>query len=166
MIETALLADHPQAIPTLAGWFLAQWPEYFAGRTPADLAQDFRLEANRAGLPIRLVAFSDGELAGTITLRERAIWTLPEFQPGLGGLLVAEQFRSRGVGTELVRVGMKVAGEQGYERAYATTVSARGILERLGWKFVQEVVHGNECLLLYGCEFATVPPPPTSAPHP
>ena len=152
MIEIAFLADHPEAIPTLTRWFRAQWPDYYAERTAADIAQDFYAEAQREGLPVRLVALSDGQLAGTITLREEATWTLPEYRPGLGGLLVTEQQRGQGVGTKLVRAGMKLALAQGYATVYATTVNARGILERLGWKLVKEVAHGDERLLLYGCE--------------
>ena len=152
MIEIAFLADYPEAIPTLGQWFLTQWPEYYSERTPADIAQDFDAEANRSGLPVRLVAFADGELAGAITLREQATWTLPEYYPGLGGLFVVERYRGRGVGTELVKAGMKVAQEQGYEKVYATTVTARGILERLGWKLVQAVLQGDEQLALYRCE--------------
>ena len=70
MIEIAFLVNYPEVIPTLTHWFRAQWPEYYAGRTPADIAQDFYSEANRDGLPVRLVAFADGELLGTIILRE------------------------------------------------------------------------------------------------
>ena len=152
MIEIAFLADHLEAIPLLTRWFRAQWPDYYAERTAADIAQDFYAEAQREGLPVRLVALSDGQLAGTITLREEATWTLPEYRPGLGGLLVTEQQRGQGVGTKLVRAGMKLALAQGYATVYATTVNARGILERLGWKLVKEVAHGDERLLLYGCE--------------
>ena len=152
MIEIAFLADHLEAIPLLTRWFRAQWPDYYAERTAADIAQDFYAEAQREGLPVRLVALSDGQLAGTITLREEATWTLPEYRPGLGGLLVTEQQRGQGVGTELVRAGMKLALAQGYATIYATTVNARGILERLGWKLVKEVSHGDERLLLYGCD--------------
>jgi RimJ/RimL family protein N-acetyltransferase len=158
MIETAFLADYPETIPTLAQWFLVQWSEYYAGCTPADLAQDFLSETNRDGLPIRLVAFTGDELAGTIILRDRAISTLPEYHPGLGGLFVAEQYRDRGIGTELVKAGMKVAQDQGYERVYATTVAAGGILERLGWRLVRSVSHGDEQLILYQCELAKVQP--------
>ncbi len=152
MIEIAYLVDYPETIPTLAHWFRAQWPDYYAGRTPADIAQDFQSEANRDGLPVRLVAFAGGELAGTIILRERAMHILPEYQPGLGGLLVAERQRGRGVGTELVRAGMNVARDQGYKVVYATTATARGILERLGWKMVQAVFHNDEQLVLYRCD--------------
>ncbi len=152
MIKIAFLMDCPEAIPTLIHWFRVQWPAYYAERTPADIVQDFYSEANRSGLPVRLVTFVDDELAGTITLRNQATWILPEYHPGLGGLLVVERYRGRGIGTELVKAGMNVAWEQGYERVYATTVMARGILERLGWKLVRVVSHDDEQLLLYRCE--------------
>ena len=56
MIEIAFLAEYPGAIPTLTHWFCAQWPEYYAGLTPEDVARVFRAEANRRSLPIRLLA--------------------------------------------------------------------------------------------------------------
>ena len=152
MIIITLLADHPETIPTLCQWFRAQWPAYYAERTLTDIAQDFAEEANRTGIDIRLVAFADGELAGTITLREEATWTLPEYGPGLGGLLVTEPYRGRGIGSALVTAGMNVAREQGFERVYATTTAARGILERLGWHQVQVALPDEEHGLLYEVE--------------
>ena len=82
------------------GEFRAQWPECYAERTPADIAQDFCSEANRDGLPVRLVVFADGELAGTITLRDRATRISPEYHLGLGGLFVVERHRGRGIAFE------------------------------------------------------------------
>ena len=109
---------------------------------------------------MRLVAFADGALAGTITLRDQATTSLPGYQPGLGGLFVAVRYRGQGVGTELVKAGMHLARDQGYGRVYATTITARGILERLGWKLVQMVSHGDEQLGLYSCELAEGGPSP------
>jgi hypothetical protein len=62
MIEIAFLLDHPDAIPTLTQWFRDQWPEYYAARSREDIAQDFYAEANRDGLPVRLLAFMDEQL--------------------------------------------------------------------------------------------------------
>jgi len=81
MITITYLADHPETIPTLAKWFRAQWPGYYAQQTQAETEQAFRAEARSDGLPLRLVAFYSGELAGTVVLRERGSETLPEFRP-------------------------------------------------------------------------------------
>jgi RimJ/RimL family protein N-acetyltransferase len=152
MITVGFLAEYPDTVPTLAKWFREQWPEYYANKSQAQMEQDFLAEASRDHLPSRLVAFESGELAGTIVLREQGSVTLPGFRPELGGLYVVKSCRGHGVGTELVRSGMELAREQGYEIVYATTVVAAGILERLGWEFIKTVDHRDEQLALYRCK--------------
>lgn len=151
MITIGFLADHLDTIPTLAIWFRNQWPDYFADWSQAEMEQDFLEDISREYLPSRLVAFKSNELVGTIILREQGTETLPEFQPELGGLFVIASHRGHGIGTELVRAGMQLARDQGYEAIYATTVAAAGILESLGWEFIQTVVHQDGALALYKC---------------
>jgi RimJ/RimL family protein N-acetyltransferase len=152
MTTIGFLADYLDTIPTLASWFRDQWPEYYANWSQVEMEQDFLSDASRNSLPSRLVAFESNELAGTIVLRENGTETLPEFQPELGGLYVVESHRGCGIGTELVRSGMKLALDQGYATVYATTVVAAGILERLGWEFIKTVVHKDGQLALYRCK--------------
>jgi RimJ/RimL family protein N-acetyltransferase len=152
MTTIGFLADYLDTIPTLAKWFRNQWPDYYADRSQEEVEQGFFEDASYSHLPIRLIAFESNELAGTIILRERGSLTLPGFQPELGGLYVVEAHRGHGIGTELVRAGMKLALDQGYETVYATTATAAGILERLGWEFIQTIVHHDEQLLLYRCK--------------
>ena len=152
MITIGFLADYLDTIPTLAKWFRNQWPAYYANDSQAEMEQDFFSDAFRDRLPSRLVAFESNELVGTIVLREHGTESLPEFQPELGGLYVVESHRGHGIGTELVRAGMKLALDQGYETVYATTVVAAGILERLGWEFIKTVIHEDGQLALYRCK--------------
>ena len=152
MITIGFLADYPETVPTLVKWFRAQWPDYYADMSQEEMEQDFLSDASRDRLPVRLIAFESSELAGTIVLRERGSETLPEFEPELGGLYVVESQRDHGVGTELVRAGMKLAHDQGYETVYATTVVAAGILERLGWELIKTVIHQDGPLALYRCK--------------
>jgi RimJ/RimL family protein N-acetyltransferase len=166
MVTIANLADHLYTIPTLAMWFRVQWPAYYAQQTQADVEHGFQLEAARDGLPLRLVAFESGELAGTIVLREQAIDSLPEFRPGLGGLFVVESYRGHGIATELVRAGMSVARNQGYERIYAITAVAGGILERLGWRQIKAFIHQGEQHALYQCALRGSGPAPAAAERP
>jgi len=149
MITIGFLTDHLDTIPTLTKWFRAQWPDYFASWSQAEMEQDFLEDASRDRLPIRLVALESGELTGTIVLRESGAESSPEFQPELGGLYVVNSHRGHGIGTELVRSGMKLALDQGYSTIYATTVKAAGILERLGWEFIKTVVHSDGEVALY-----------------
>ena len=152
MITIGFLADYPETVPTLVKWFRAQWPDYYADMSQEEMEQDFLSDASRDRLPVRLIAFESSELAGTIVLRERGSETLPEFEPELGGLYVVESRRGHGIGTELVRAGMKVALDQGYETVYATTVAAAGILERLGWELIKTVIQQDGPLALYRCK--------------
>lgn len=84
MVQTAFLADHTDTIPTLARWFQAQWPDYYAQQALSEIEQSFRVRMNQDRLPLGLVAFHAGELAGTIVLREQAIETHAQYRPGLG----------------------------------------------------------------------------------
>jgi predicted N-acetyltransferase YhbS len=152
MITIGFLADYPDTIPTLAKWFRDQWPDYYANQSQEEVERDFLEDVSRNSLPCRLVAFESNELAGTIVLREGGTEMLPEFQPELGGLYVVASHRVNGIATELVRAGMKVARDQGYETIFATTVTAAGILERLGWEFIKNVIHSDGELALYRCK--------------
>jgi RimJ/RimL family protein N-acetyltransferase len=116
-----------------------------------EMEQDFLEDASRDRLPIRLIAFESDEPVGTIILRKNGSETLPNFQPELGGLYVVDSHRGRGIATELVRAGMQVARKQGYETVFATTAAAAGILERLGWEFVQTAVHQEGPTAWYRC---------------
>jgi GNAT superfamily N-acetyltransferase len=152
MITTGFLADHPETIPTLVQWFRGQWTDYFSDQSDAEMVQDFRSEASRDRIPIRLVAFKSGVLAGTIVLRQQAADFSPGYQPGLGGLFVVATHRRRGIGTALVRAGMGLAAGLGYGTLYATTIKAAEILEDLGWERIQTVQHEGENHGLYRCE--------------
>lgn len=119
--------------------------------TPTRLMKRSRktfLKIYHATASSRLVAFVSNEVVGTIVLRRSDI----DDEPELGGLYVDESFRAHGIGTELVKAGMNLAREQGYKSLTATTVKAAGILERLGWKFIETVQYPDGEVSLYRCK--------------
>ena len=152
MITIDFLANHLDTIPTLTKWFRDQWSDYFADWSDEDMMKDFLEDISRNNLPSRLVAFEANELVGTIVLRESETEVFSEYQPELGGLYVMESYRGHGIGTELVRAGMKLAQSQGYSAVSATTVKAAGILERLGWEFIKTVQYPDGEVSLYSCK--------------
>lgn len=151
MLTIGFLADYLNTIPTLINWFREQWHDYYADMLQAEMEQDFLEDASRERLPIRLVAFESNELVGTIILRDQNE-KLAECQPELGGLYVLESHRGQGIATELFQAGMQLALDQGYKIVFATTVNARGILERLGWEFIKTIVYEDGQVALYQCK--------------
>ena len=128
-VKIARLADRPEALPTVAGWFSSEWPDH-----PVDLSQGCVLVACEAGEPL-----------GTVSLRAHALDGHPQLAPGLGGLYVAPAHRRRGVASALVRAAMTM----GNVELYAATAHARGVFERLGWHLFQTVTHEGEALAVY-----------------
>ena len=53
---------------------------------------------------------------------------------------------------QMVRAGMNLALDQGYEAVFAATVMAARILERLGWEFIKTVTHQDGELSLNRCK--------------
>lgn len=149
MIKIAFLADHLEVLSILAQWFRAQWPDYFAGKSMDAVKSDFRAEANLQNMPVRLLAFVGEDLAGTIVLRKCALNSLPEYTPGLGGFFVTENYRRRGVGSELIKAGIKVTREHGYESLFAGTSTAHTLFESLGWEPIRQTMEGQEIVVIY-----------------
>jgi N-acetylglutamate synthase-like GNAT family acetyltransferase len=75
--------------------------------------------------------------------------THQHYSPGLGGYYLPKAQRLRGVGSELIQSGMAIARALGYQTLYATTNTAGGILERLGWKPMGSLLHHEEQIALY-----------------
>jgi hypothetical protein len=86
-IVTALLIDHGETVTPLVDLLEASWPEWYNPRgasARADLAERMQ----REHLPLGIVAFVDGVLAGTCALAARSGGVVSERGPWLGGLVV------------------------------------------------------------------------------
>jgi GNAT superfamily N-acetyltransferase len=149
--EIAFLADHLDCIPTLARWFRDEWPDYYGERSLAAIEDDFHRELNRDAIPMRLIAFEDGSLAGTAVLRGSALDGYEQYSPGLGGLYVHPSMRNRGIASALVAATTRLAAGLGLGDVYSATGPAQGLLERLGWRLIDSVHHEGEELGIYHC---------------
>lgn len=142
-IETALLIDHGETVTPLVDLLEASWPEWYNPRgasARADLAERMA----REHMPLGIVAFVDGVLAGTCALAAKSGGLVTERGPWLGGLVVAPDFRGRGVGAALLARTLVEAQRLGHERVYALTASAQSLFVREGWRLVETTHVGGE----------------------
>jgi GNAT superfamily N-acetyltransferase len=149
-IKIGLLADHAEAIATLAEWYLLEWEPYYGEDGPGDVWADLKSRCNRKKAPIGLVAMEGNRVCGTIALDGDVTTKLV---PSVIGLLVGNQYRRRGIATALLGSAENLARDLGYNQLYVSTTVLADFLERMGWRAIGKVEFLNaEHGSIYVCE--------------
>lgn len=132
-MDIAYLADHPRHVGTLAAWFSTQWPNYYAGRGPDEVARLFEERLQRDDVPLALVALDGGEPVGTVSLMTTSIPTHAHLSPWVGGLYVRDDRRGRGLGMALVRRATEEARRLGVTELFMALHAAAERYVADGW---------------------------------
>ena len=148
-VSIEYLADHPEALPTLRSWFETEWPGYYGAHGPGNAETDLRAYSSRDRLPIGLIAFYRAELCGICALKAESIATHRHLSPWATALLVAPQYRRRGIGRCLVSALEDVAARLGYSVIYCGTSTAHGLLRANQWQLAESTQAEEERILIY-----------------
>lgn len=142
-IRIDFLADHPEAIPVLKGWFEDAWAPYYGPEGPGDALADLRNSCRRDGMPIAIVALAGDEVVGTAALKAESVGTHPHLTPWLAALLVGEAYRGRGIAERLIAAVEDLAREQAWSCLYVGSGTGSGTpepaLTRRGWEHLETV---------------------------
>jgi predicted N-acetyltransferase YhbS len=106
------------------------WTEV-PGATASGMAQRLALAARADRLPLCRVAVQDDQAIGVVNLVDSDDDDHPQWSPWLAGMVVAEAWRGRGVGSQLVRTLLADAQRLGVPRVYFGT-DGPGFYTRLG----------------------------------
>jgi predicted N-acetyltransferase YhbS len=144
-----LLKEHRQHIPTLAGWFKEEWPDYFEGQSLEAIAEaQFVTRLNDRALPVSLLAYEDEHPMGTVALLPESITTHTHLSPWLGGLYVHPSYRHKGVGSKLVQAGLERALGLGFGCIYAGISKAEDHYLSQGWEVTERVIYYEKPLTI------------------
>ena len=127
------LADHPETLDTIVQWMHQEWGNVRGGETLEQRRKRFADSMNRDRIPLAVVALEAGEVLGSASLIAHDIETRMELTPWLASVFVAEPFRRRGVGAELVRRIMAEASRLKVPLLYLYTVHSERLYASLGW---------------------------------
>jgi predicted N-acetyltransferase YhbS len=153
-MEIVPLADHPEHIPRLARWHLAEWGHH-GSRTQASAEERLHRHVASRGIPLTMVALEDGEPVGSAALVWNDMKTRPEIRPWLADVVVAPAWRRRGIGSKLVRRLVERARELGVETLYLYTPDQDQLYARLGWETVERLDYRDEQVVLMKIELAS-----------
>ena len=146
MMTIEYLADHPEALDTIVQWMHREWGNVPGGETLEQRRTRFAGSLHRDRIPLSVVALEGDEILGSASLIAHDMETRMELTPWLASVFVAEQYRRRGVGAELVRRIMAEAGKLKVSLLYLYTVHSERLYPSLGWtvfertKFLEQPV--------------------------
>jgi GNAT superfamily N-acetyltransferase len=143
------LSNHPEVLPILKEWFETEWASYYGPEGRGDAQTDLATYANGTNLPVGVVAFLNNEICGIAVLKSESIKSHSQLSPWAAAAMVHRNHRGRGIGTELIRAVEDEAKRHGYKEIYCGTSTATRLLERAGWRLMEQVLYDGENVSIY-----------------
>jgi GNAT superfamily N-acetyltransferase len=138
MVKIEYLADHAGAVPALAQWHHDQWHMITPDLTVADRIAGFQSRMRRLEVPTAFVAILDEVLVGMACLVAHDMDTRPELTPWLATVLVAPDYRGRGIGSALSERVVAEGRALAFPKLYLVTFDKSSFYARLGWKHFEQ----------------------------
>ncbi len=118
------------------------------GLTVEDLTRIFNGHLNRDCIPLTLIAFFDGQPAGTASIYVHDLDTRPSLSPWLAAVYVAPSYRKQGIGSELVKAVECTAKKLQIGRLYLFTPDQEPFYARLGWSVLERAEYWNQSVVI------------------
>lgn len=136
----ALLVDRSSVIPRLANLFVDEWAPWYGPDGNGNAKSDLTECMNRDRLPIAIVAENeDGLVLGTAALKQESLGSEHGFGPWLAAVVVAPDFRGKGIGLSLIQAVEEHAQRLSFKQIYTSTNTANSIVEKCEWEPMQQI---------------------------
>lgn len=142
------LADYSHALPILAEWQHREWGHIRAGDTVEKRRARLEGYSSRDRIPLTVVALEGSEVLGSASLVSHDMETRMELTPWLAGVYVAEQYRRKGIGAQLVRRIMDEAGKLDVSLLYLYTVHSEEFYAALGWTLLERTNYREQKVVI------------------
>ena len=143
-MDIQYLADCQDVVPILADWIFDEWSYLYPQMTQQDVVDFLRARGNKEKLPLTLVAFEEGQVVGTVSLKMFDMETRRDLSYWLTSLYVVKPWRRRRIGSSLVDTAeIKAAGLNiGKMYLFTTDVGLPGLFyTKLGWMIKEKTVY-------------------------
>lgn len=151
--QITALASHPEHAEGVAARTYQLWGHLIhedTGMSAAEFTEVVRSRAVTDSVPLTLIALEGGALVGSVSLKKAEASTAAELTPWIGGLLVDEALRGRGLGKALLAEAEVAAARLGYPWLYLSCEPhVEPFYERLGWTLLRRATScGDEVAIM------------------
>jgi GNAT superfamily N-acetyltransferase len=147
MLRIENAADHLEDVAHVARWHWEAWGYGDPGGSAEAWVDALRKKTNRDEIPLTLLAYADGRLAGSASLIDHDMADRADLAgctPWVAGVYVDDSLRGSGIGVALMTALTDEARRLGVERLYLYTARAAPFYERLGWRRESETEYKGE----------------------
>ncbi|AOT09101.1 GNAT family N-acetyltransferase [Pseudoalteromonas luteoviolacea] len=96
------LADKPEHLSTIAGWYYSEWCEQRGRYTLEQMSEKLKNSLNQNTLPKIIIALIDNQLVAAAELKIREMDDYPQYEHWVGGVYVDAQMRGMQIGKVLM----------------------------------------------------------------
>ncbi len=151
MLTVEPLSRCPALKATVSAWLLSEWPSWYGQDGPGDLVGDVDAFAqSENSLPVGFVVFKEHEPVGFGTLKQESIPSHKHLSPWAATGFVLPQYRSQGIGAFMLQAIVAYASLLGYQQVYCGTSTATSLLQRAGWRRLEQINHAGKPLGIFG----------------
>lgn len=148
-LRVEYIADRPESVPLVAGWYFAQWGHLNPAATLEAVRDKLVASMNRDAIPLTVLAIIDEDVVGAAQLKYREMPIFPDKEHWLGGVYVVPEYRGQGISEQLVDSVIEAARNLGVQTLHIQTERLDGgLYARLGWTPVEQVNRGIDVLVM------------------
>jgi len=135
-VKVEYLSDNMIQVDTIATWIFNEFIDGIKhDLSYGDILSNIK-DCHKQELPVRFAALIGDKCVGTVSLVKNDL-SCRNYTPWLSALYVDENFRSQGIGEQLIDTVIDKAQALGYDKIYLRTEFASGYYRKLGWEFVE-----------------------------
>ncbi|MBN8431700.1 GNAT family N-acetyltransferase [Microbulbifer salipaludis] len=143
-IEVVNLSERPDAVAVLAAWHFAEWSHLYPEQSLQDFAAELESCVGAQPVPTTFVALVGKIPVGSISVLPRDMEIEEPWGPWLANFYVLPEYRSVGVGRQLIEALLEHCAAHAIPNLYLFTPETRAYYERLGWQTIRSCEYYGE----------------------
>jgi GNAT superfamily N-acetyltransferase len=133
------LFEVPQYVDNVFSEIYANWGD----NNPKFWRSWIENSMSASDIPMTFVVLLNNEFVGTFSLWRCDLQSRQDLFPWLGGIVVKEDQRGKGIGLYIQKEALEILKNLGYRKAYLIT-EITGFYEKTGWEFIGHIMNEKD----------------------
>ncbi|HAB66876.1 MAG TPA: hypothetical protein DCE23_05870 [Firmicutes bacterium] len=123
----------------------SHWSQYSDSMDFSDTSNKFNnIYTDDTSIPYGIAMYDNDNLIGFCVLKDQCLINYPEFNPWISDVMIFDSYRGCGNGRRLIELAKRELKNLGFNKVYLWTDKAPIFYEKLGFKYIKDVLKNDE----------------------